>query len=177
MVPSPPDESRVRSIFDRWPEDVEVDVDGHLAGVLGPQHFLRAVDHALGRPHPDRAGEAFVILARVDGIDRVRHDDGGQAAEQVLRHTAAAVSAAAPVVACVGRFAGPSFTVFCPHGGTAVADFLTEGIRTSVRDGEAGRRGIRMDFGIARARDGLDAAALVDAAWSDIARIETARHP
>ena len=167
MVPPPADESRVRSVFDRWPGDVEVDVGGHPSGVLSSQHFLRSVDHALGRPYPDHGGEGFVILAVADGIDRVRREQGQPDADRVLRDTAAAVTAAAPVVALVGRCEGPAFTVFCPHGGTAVADFLTEGIRTTVRDGAAGRRGVTMHFGVGRARPGMDAAALVAAARSD----------
>ncbi len=168
MVPSPPDNSDATSVFDRWPGDVEVEMDGHRAEVLSSQHFLRSVDHALGRPHPDHTGEAFVILALADGIDRIRRDQGQPAAERVLRETAAAVTAASPVVAVVGRSQGPGFTVFCPHGGSAVAEFLTEGIRTAVRDGEAGRRGITMHFGVGRAQSGMDAAALVNAALSNI---------
>ena len=168
MVPPDPDQTRVRSIYESWPGDLDVDVAGHGTGVLGPQHFLRSVDHALDRPRPDRAGEAFLILAVARGIASRARAQGGQGGEHLLRVTAAAVTAAAPVVALVGHYNGAAFTVFCPHGGPAVADFLAEGIRTAVRDGEAGRGGVTMQFGISQACAGMDAGALVDAATADL---------
>lgn len=133
-----------------------------LTGCLNRAAVLTAVDEILAGP---AAGGAAVVFLDLDGFKTVNDTAGHAAGDELLRHIGARLVAFAGDEERVGRLGGDEFLVLLTDlvdadAGSAVARELGDRLSAPV-ELPAGRFTVHASLGVAHARPGMSAEAVV----------------
>ncbi len=139
----------------------ELAVRDPLTLLFNRRHLMDRLDVELARVR--RGHPLAVVMIDLDRFKRVNDTDGHAAGDALLARLASALADAVRETDVVGRYGGDEFLVLLPDTRPDDADIAAERLAAAVREaGEsAGPVGVTASVGVAFAREGDEARALI----------------